>query len=275
MRFYIAMVFLLCFFSIVGSNRDFSEVYLAVTAGVLATLFLFFAAWWWARRWQLSPADEGVFIQGVFRGNLAIVGLALAIQAYGDFGREIGGLLAGAIALLYNVLSVLCFHYASLRAGQKSGFWGLSVKLMRNPLLLAIVFAFLLRFLAFPMPEAFLRFGKMFTGITLPLAMISAGASFSLRSFFVDKMVIWASVARLLISPLVFLFFALLLGVSGPELGVLCIMGAAPAASAGYVMARALGGNAAAAANIIALTTILSLFVVAPPIALFYLWGWL
>ena len=46
------------------------------------------------------------------------------------------------------------------------------------------------------------------------------------------------------------------LGFRGTELGVLFLMASAPAAAAGYVMVRAMGGNASLAANIIALTTL-------------------
>ncbi|MDF4922420.1 AEC family transporter, partial [Vibrio parahaemolyticus] len=42
------------------------------------------------------------------------------------------------------------------------------------------------------------------------------------------------------------------------ELGILFFMNASPVAAASYVMARSMGGNATLAANIIALTTVLS-----------------
>jgi malonate transporter len=43
------------------------------------------------------------------------------------------------------------------------------------------------------------------------------------------------------------------------RLGILLLMWSAPTAAASYVMVRAMGGNAALAANIIALTTLGSL----------------
>lgn len=48
-------------------------------------------------------------------------------------------------------------------------------------------------------------------------------------------------------------------GFRGVPLGVIFFMSGAPTAAASYVMARAMGGNASLAANIIALTTIGSL----------------
>lgn len=52
---------------------------------------------------------------------------------------------------------------------------------------------------------------------------------------------------------------AILLGFQGIDLGIIMLMGAAPSAAASYVMARAMGGNGALAANIVAITSLGSL----------------
>jgi len=111
--------------------------------------------------------------------------------------------------------------------------------------------------------------------LTLPLALLTTGASFDLRGIFgAGQMAIWASAGRLLVSPLVFVGMGWLFGLHGAALGVLYLMGAPPAAAASYIMAKAMGGNATAAANIIAITTACSLLLVAPVIALFPWLGW-
>jgi len=58
--------------------------------------------------------------------------------------------------------------------------------------------------------------------------------------------------------PLFFVPLAWLLGFEGRELGILFLFLATPTAAASYVMVRAAGSSASLAANIIALTTVIS-----------------
>src|SRR5690606_41660222 len=60
----------------------------------LATVAGFLLAWGWAL-WRCPRADRGVYVQGAFRGNNGIVGLALASSLYGDIGLSLGGVVGG------------------------------------------------------------------------------------------------------------------------------------------------------------------------------------
>ncbi|MDO5090097.1 MAG: AEC family transporter [Cardiobacteriaceae bacterium] len=260
----------LIFFGIVKSDVAIASSWRLLLAGYLATLALFFGAGWVARRTQMAAADRGVFVQGVFRGNLAIVGVVLVREVYGAAGLSEGAMFAGAVALLLNVLAVI-----ALSNDGATPYRQIFLKILKNPLFIAIVAAIVIKLLAVPLPDMMLNFGSHFVGMTLPLALLCTGASLNLRGI-VDagRVAIWASVGRLIISPLLFVAFGLLCGVEGRGMGILLLMGAAPAASAGFVMARAMGGNAVAAANIIAITTAFSVFVIAPGIALLRVFGW-
>ena len=69
-----------------------------------------------------------------------------------------------------------------------------------------------------------------------------------------------ATFGKLVAMPLVFTLGAWAAGFRAMELGVLMLMASSPSAAASYSMVRAMGGNATLAANIIALTTLGSLF---------------
>ena len=64
---------------------------------------------------------------------------------------------------------------------------------------------------------------------------------------------------RLCVAPLVGILVALLLGVKDEQLGVLFLLLASPVAASSHVMVVAARGNGALAANIVVLTTLLSL----------------
>jgi len=260
---------MLLFVSVVKSEVSPLSQWRLICAGWLAVAALYVFA---ARVSRAMPAaDRGVFIQGVFRGNMGIIGLSLTAGVYGSSDWfAASAIFAGAIALQLNILAVIC-----LSQDDNLSLWPLVRKVLHNPLVIALLLALLVKALHVPMPKIVITFASYYKNIALPLALLATGASFDLRGIFgAGQMAIWASVGRLLLSPMVFVVFGLLFGLRGQSLGILYLMGATPAASAGYVMAKVMGGNATAAANIIAITTAFSLVLVAPVIALFPLLGW-
>lgn len=82
--------------------------------GTLATfLLLELAAKWLVK----EPRERGVFVQGGFRANTAIVGLAYAMTAYGSEGIALASLYLTVTVILFNVLSVITLT-RSLQGGQ-------------------------------------------------------------------------------------------------------------------------------------------------------------
>ena len=63
-----------------------------------------------------------------------------------------------------------------------------------------------------------------------------------------------------MVAPLVAVAVGLLFGLRGIPMGVLFLMSAMPVAAASYVMAKSMGGNEVAAANIIGITTFGAMF---------------
>jgi malonate transporter len=222
--------------------------------GLVATLVAFFAIDLAARRAGVSARDRGVVVQGGFRSNMAIIGLAYVVNAYGEPGLVTASLYVGLVTILFNVLSVVTLSQ-SLQAS--TGFGRMLRGIAGNPLIIGIVLALPVSALGLPLPGLVLRTGEYFAQMTLPLALLCTGAALnfdSLRSEIRSTAI--ASVAKLVAVPLLFVAGGIALGFRGIELGILLLMASAPSAAASYVMVRAMGGNAPLAANIVALTTI-------------------
>jgi malonate transporter len=58
-----------------------------------------------------------VVVQGIFRSNMAIIGLAYCVNAYGEPGLAAASLYVGLVNILFNVLSVVSLS-SSLHASQ-------------------------------------------------------------------------------------------------------------------------------------------------------------
>ena len=205
----------------------------------------------------MARADRGSYIQGAFRGNCGIVGLALAASMYGDYGLSAGGLLLGVVILTYNAFSVVAL--ATYRDEARVDWRDILAHIVRNPLILAVVAALPVALLAPPLPGWLLTSGEYFASLTLPLALICIGATLSFGALQASGAVaLSASLMKMVVIPVLATGAAWLAGFEGRELGVMFLFFASPTAAAAFVMARAMGGNAVLTANIIALTTLMA-----------------
>ena len=97
----------LLFFSVLKSDVQILAQSKLLLAGFITTFTLFFLAEIYAKFFISELKDKGVFVQGVFRSNMAIVSLATVFNAYGSEGLGVGAIYMGVITILYNVLAVI------------------------------------------------------------------------------------------------------------------------------------------------------------------------
>lgn len=201
--------------------------------------------------------DRGVVVQGGFRSNMGIIGLAYCVNAFGDAGLVAASLYLGLVTILFNILAVITLNRSlNHRGGVASTLKGIA----RNPLIISIVAALFIAGLEWDIPELLVQSGGYFSQMTLPLALICTGASLDFRALRADfRSAMISAVCKLMIVPLLLIAAGIAVGFRGLELGVLALMSSAPSAAASYIMVRAMGGNSALAANIIVLTTMGSL----------------
>jgi predicted permease len=239
----------------------------------LATLAQFLLSWGWAH-YRVPYADRGVYIQGAFRGNCGIVGLALAAAMYGSYGLSAGGVLLGVVILTYNALSVIAL--ATFLPGQSTDWRSLLGSIVTNPLIIAVIAAVPFAAFELPLPRWLMTSGEYFASLTLPLALMCIGATLSVSSLREDSQAaLGASTLKMVVLPVLATLAAWLLGFSGRELGLLFLFFASPTAAASFVMVKALGGNTALAANIIAMTTLMASVTVTLGIFLLRGLGWI
>lgn len=248
-----------------GSN--FNGGLVVATVGAVAIIFL--ASYLFARLSGFSPETRGVFSQGAFRGNIAYIGLAIALNAYGEIGLTRAGILMGFLVPFLNLFAIiaLLLPHRNSGEGQKS-VW--LKQLLYNPLILASFAGILWSYLAIPMPTIIDRSLHIATGMTLPLALLAIGGGFSLKKLHGDLFqAAAATLCKLVLLPLVAFSLLLSLGVEGMDLGIGILIAATPAATANYIMAQELKGDAELAGSIVMLSTLAS--AVTYTIALFLL----
>lgn len=249
-----------------SSSADFSHLAdkKVLIAFGLMTALVFVGSLLTAHWFSNAPRDYGVIVQGAFRGNLVILGLAFCANAYGERGLAIATLPVAMTVVFYNVLSVYVLNRSLHDAG--SSFTTTLKGVVKNPLILAIAAGLLFNASGLKLPEVLLDSGKYLSQMVLPLALICIGGALDLsmgkgmdKSKRMDPATLSATLWKLVISPLLACGIAITLGVRGENLAILFMLAASPSATVSFVMVQAMKGNATLAANIVVQTTLWSL----------------
>lgn len=255
----------LLFFSVATNHVSLLDNLPLVIYGAVGTLLTFLllevAAKWLVK----DPKERGVFVQGGFRANTAIVGLAFAMTAYGAEGVALGSMYLTVTVILFNMLSVITLT-RSLHAGRggKISILSLLRSIATNPLIIGLVCGLLFARTSLSIPPVIVQTGGYISALALPLALLCTGASLDWHTMFRSSNVAaLSSAAKLFLVPALMTLGGLLMGFRGATLGIVFLFSTAPTAAGSYVMTRAMGGNATLAANIIAITTVGSFFTTA------------
>lgn len=250
----------LLFVSIVSADIHLDKSVSLVAFGVISTIIVYLLLEIFIPKIVKVPSDRGVVIQGSFRSNMGIVGLAYCVNAYGDAAFPAAAIFLAFVTITYNVLAIITLtRWGQSEKNNAGGVSQFFKALATNPLIMAITAALTINALSIPLPDFAIQSGKYFAQMTLPVALLCAGASLNLKINNEFGSAVIASVAKLLIIPTAITTGAYLLGFNGVELGIIFLMTCAPSASVTFVMTKVLGGNSTLAANIIVITTIFSL----------------
>ncbi len=220
------------------------------------TIISFLLIWLFATPFIKEPKDRTVFIQGAFRGNYAIIGLALIFNLYGESGLGKASITLAFTIPLYNILSVIILT-VPLRKEKELKISGTILEIAKNPLLLAVAAAVVFSSTGLTLPFIFSKTGSYLASLALPLALLGIGGFMSFNDVKEGlTKTLFSTIIKLLLIPLSTTFIAYKLGFTGIDLGILFILFACPTAIASFIMAEAMGSNSKLAANILLITTL-------------------
>jgi predicted permease len=247
---------LLLIYKIAGADFATSFNFSLVLATSAAVACCFCITYLYGKWRNFPPPIHGSFCQGSFRGNLAYIGLAIVFNAYGDNGLTRAGILLGFLVPVLNFFAILALV---LPQQQRASTGTLAKQIIMNPLILASLVGILWSYFHLPMPTILDRSLDIATGMTLPLALLSIGGSFSLNKLKGD---VWkaalSTAVKLIFLPLLTAAFLLFLNVSGLDFAIGLLMAGAPTAVATYIMACQMGGDGELAGTIVMMATALS-----------------
>jgi len=207
-------------------------------------------------------AERGAFVQGAFRSNIAIVGLGIISNVFGETGVARAAIALVFIFPMYNIYAVLAL-IMPLKKGHEGAVSMIFRAIITNPLIIAVLVALPFSLFSINTGEITADFLGYLSRMTIPLALLGVGGSLNFSSFKKSfAKALSSSVIKLIIYPLIVVYILLSAGFKGESLGVIFIMLACPSAVSSYVMAKALGSDSDLAAGIILLTTLGSILTI-------------
>lgn len=250
-----------------------------VMAGMLATggifLLLTVSAPWLVPTFR----ERGIYIQGSFRGNMGIVGLAFCYNAYGEAGEAgiaTASIYMAVLTILYNVLSVFILTKTLSQSDSTPLLKTVAKNILKNPIVISIVLALGFSATGWRLHPIPLQSASYISDLTLPLALLCIGGSISLKELRKSSSTSVITVAmKLLIVPLLTVLIVWPFNVSQMDMGIVFLMAAAPTATASYIMVEAMKGNGVLAANIVVITTLGSVVSVSAGIVCLRALGWM
>ena len=201
-----------------------------------------------------------VLIQGVYRGNFVLFGLAIADSLYGKESLGTVSLLTAIVIPTFNVIAVILLEYYS---GREISKLKLLKQVFKNPLIIATLTAIVFLVLKISIPKPVYKAIGDISKIATPLAFLVLGAGLKFGNILKNlKYLISVNILRLIGNPLITIGVGKLIGFQGIELVALLSMSACPTAVASYTMAKEMNADGDLAGEIVATTSILSIFTI-------------
>jgi malonate transporter and related proteins len=208
------------------------------------------------RRGIDGPAYTSIF-QGATRWN-TFVAISLAGSLFGAQGLA---LMAVAVAAMVPLLNVMCVAVLVRHAaGQRIPVLALIKTILANPFVWSCIIGLLLHPFVHHIPD-FMKLSLDIIGraaLAAGLLVVGAGLELS-RLRRPGFATVLAVVLKLLVMPLLAFMLARTLGVHGVALQTVMIAAAVPTATASYILARQMGGDARLMAEITTIQTLLSM----------------
>lgn len=216
-----------------------------------------------------SRPDAGAVIQGAFRPNIAMFGIPLALNLFGDEGGAAMAVIVALLVPILNTLSILMLAHFSADQDKHPSLKKLLGDVTKNPLILATLAGILCSYFNITIPTLIYTPVSDLGGAATPIAMLSLGGQFDFRTAAGHlRYSLLSSSLRLVVIPAAVMAAMVALGFRGVELGALFIANAAPAAASGYVIASSMNCSGELSGEIVVITTLCSAVTVVTGITL-------
>ena len=203
--------------------------------------------------------QQGVVIQGIFRSNYVIFGVAVVQNMYGPKSTTTAAILSAILVPMYNFLEVVAL---SIFGEKRENDWKkIILDIIKNPLIISSVLGIIFSLLGIRLPTAVDTTVQDLAKLSTPIAFMILGGDLdfskvkgNLKTAFVVLTI------KLVILPLIMIPMVVMMGYRDADLlsGVLAYQ--TPVAVSSYIMAQQAGADGQLAGQLVVFSSVLSIF---------------
>ena len=203
--------------------------------------------------------QQGVVIQGIFRSNYVIFGVAVVQNMYGAKSTTTAAILSAILVPMYNFFAVVAL---SIFGEKRETDWKkIILDIVKNPLIISSVLGIIFSLLGIRLPTAVDTTVQDLAKLSTPIAFMILGGDLDFSKVRGNLKV--ASVVltiKLVILPLIMIPMIVMMGYRDADLlsGLLAYQ--TPVAVSSYIMAQQAGADGQLAGQLVVFSSVLSIF---------------
>lgn len=198
------------------------------------SLVAFALAGFLCRRFVADLRERGAFWQSAFRGNIGVIGIALARELMREPAMEV--FIVAVLGALFNTLAVTALE--SLR-GKNPKPAALAWEVLKNPLVLGCLGGLVCNLLHITFPPVLDSTITKIGGACVPMSLIALGATLDIGSMRLNaKRVLFGCALKLILVPAPAVLLGIVLGFRDDTLCAVMLSTAMPLPTAAFTMAQ-------------------------------------
>ena len=230
-----------------------------IFAGVCLTLLFFFSIA--VSKLLTNDGNKAASLaQAIVRGNYILFGVAVSEALYGEGNVGTVVMLSIVVIPAINIFAAIILE---LNRSGKSNFIKLLMAVLKNPMIIGAILAFIFKFFHIIIPAPIWSVVRSVANSTTTMSFISLGIGLDMARDNTDvRLLSWGIFLRMILVPAIFMPLSILFGFRFQSLCAMMIIFAAPAAVSSYPMAVAMGADGQLSGQLVCTTTILSVLTI-------------
>ena len=203
--------------------------------------------------------QQGVVIQGIFRSNYVIFGVAVVENMYGSANTATAAILSAVLVPMYNFLAVTALSFFGGK--RERDFKKVIIGILKNPLILASVLGIIASLSGIKLPKAADTTLNDLAKLATPIAFLILGGDFDFSKIKGNlKTAGCVILVKMVLLPLIFIPIVVAMGYRNSDLLAALLAYQTPVAVSSYIMAQQAGADEQLAGQLVVFSSIVSIF---------------
>ena len=211
---------------------------------------------------KIKNKTKGAAIVSTYRSNMAFIGMPVLLYAYGSLATAKASIVIACLLPLNILNTALFLRLSNIQDSKdrKTDIKKLVIEIITDPVIIAVIAGLLISYFSYEIPAPIFRFFEILSGIAVPLALISIGASFKFSHIKSNiKYLSVISFGKLILMPLLSLVFSIFIfKIGNLDRDIICLLCAMPLAVATFIQSERYNSDTDFVSSALIITTLIS-----------------